>query len=482
MSESKSQIFSSLKWSFASEIVTKAISPIVFIVLSRLLTPKDFGVMAAATMVIAFTQMFWEAGMSKALIQTKDDLQIAANIAFFSNIILGSIVTLFIYSFSDLVAETFFQDDRVGYVLKFMSLQVFLGAFASVHIALMQRAMKFDSLFKVRFLTVGLPALASIPMALNGMAYWSLVAGSLIGQLAQVVFLWKISDWRPTLIVERGIFVNMVRFGIWIAISSLLGWFYLWADSLIVGMCLGSHDLGLYRNGNQFVNLIFLVSFGSLLPVTYSYFSRQSENEGILQKILAKAIHLLTIVAIPVSFIIYAVSEPLADLVFGTQWSGIGFVIGILGLSNGYAWVVGLNGEAYRAIGKPQFETVIMLIACVVYLPLYILAAKQGFETFVKIRFFATVFVGLNLHLIFLKRYLNISLGVIFLRIIFVTILSYISVLFVSGLDQYANCLPMQIAFKGALLTIIFFVFLYCFERKGIFPLLIQVINKSKKC
>jgi len=77
-----SSVHAALKWSFLGEIASKAVTPVVFVVLARLLTPEDYGVVAAATMVISFSQIFWEAGMGKAIIQYRGDRTVAANAAF----------------------------------------------------------------------------------------------------------------------------------------------------------------------------------------------------------------------------------------------------------------------------------------------------------------------------------------------------------------------------------------------------------------
>jgi len=83
---------SALKWSFLGEIASKAITPVVFVVLARLLTPEDFGVVVAATIVISFSQIFWEAGMGKTLIQFQGHPIAAANVAFWINIALGVLI------------------------------------------------------------------------------------------------------------------------------------------------------------------------------------------------------------------------------------------------------------------------------------------------------------------------------------------------------------------------------------------------------
>lgn len=170
-----------LKWSFLGELASKAIQPVVFIVLVRLLTPVDYGVMSSALMVMSFSQIFWEAGMGKALIQRQTDVEEAANAAFWINIGFGFFIATILYLLASPVAHIFFHDERVSAVLHVMTIQVFLGAVSAVHTSLLQKEMGFKKLFWVRLATVSLPGLASIPLAMNGMGYWALVAGSLVG-------------------------------------------------------------------------------------------------------------------------------------------------------------------------------------------------------------------------------------------------------------------------------------------------------------
>ena len=106
-------IFHAFKWSAASEIISRAIQPIIFILLARLLKPEDFGVMSAALMVIGFSQIFWEAGMAKSLIQRQTNIDDASNVAFWVNLVLGFVVAVILYFAAGIVAQTFFQDSQL---------------------------------------------------------------------------------------------------------------------------------------------------------------------------------------------------------------------------------------------------------------------------------------------------------------------------------------------------------------------------------
>jgi O-antigen/teichoic acid export membrane protein len=341
-----------LKWSFLSELAPKAIQPVIFIVLARLLTPEDFGVMTAAIMVIAFSQIFWEAGMGKALIQRQSDIEEAANAAFMINVGLGGLIAGLLYLFAQPIALTFFQDDRVTAVLQVMTLQVLLGAFGSVQTALLQKEMGFKKLFWVRLSTIAIPGGASIPLAMNEWEYWSLVTGSLVGQLAQVIILWRISHWRPGLAIDINVTKDLSRFGLWVGMTGFMVWFYTWVDALIVGMYLGVHELGLFRIGNQFSTMIFGVLLGSITPVLYSHFARFDQDKSRMRTASIKVIKTLSLISIPIGLILFQVSEPIGIAILGGKWNGVGLVIGLMSLVHGFAWIVGMNGEIYRAMNK----------------------------------------------------------------------------------------------------------------------------------
>lgn len=392
-----------LKWSFLSEMASKAIQPLVFVVLARLLTPADYGVVAAATMVISFSQIFWDAGMGKAIIQYQGERTAAANVAFWINNLLGLLVAGVLVTISGIVSEKVFHDPRVAPVLQIMALQVVLSALVSVQTALLQKDLQFCHLFWVRLVTVTIPGVISIPLAYHGFGYWALVFGTLAGQAVQTAILWKMCSWKPAFTFDWEISKKLARFGGWVAITGLMAWFYIWADSLIVGMYLGSIELGLYRTGNAFVMMLYGFAFGPLLPVFYSYFAKMQSDRERLKEILAKVLRTISLVSIPLAVLLYVSAKLVADSLFGENWPGIGPVIGILALAQGFAWLVGMNGEVYRVIGRPNLETWTMALCLVFYIPAYLFAAQISFEAFLWTRF-AVVFPALVIHWLILWK------------------------------------------------------------------------------
>lgn len=457
-----------LKWSFLSELAAKAIQPMVFIVLARLLTPEDFGVMTAAMMVIAFSQIFWEAGMGKALIQRQTHIEAAANAALMINIGLGVLIAGLLYLFAQPIAQTFFKDDRVTAVLQIMTMQVLLGAFGSVQTALLQKEMGFKKLFWVRFATVSLPGLASIPLAWNGWGYWALVTGTLVGQFAQVLMLWRVSKWRPGFTRDSVVTKEITKFGAWVGATGLLAWFYAWADSMVVGHYLGSHDLGLFNTGGKLPAIVYAMIFGPILPVLYSQLTRMGADKNKMREVAELSVSVLTIIALPIALFLFIFESHIESLVFGQQWAGLGTVLGLMALMHGISWIVGMNGEFYRALGKPSYETIVTGGTLGIYLVVYIVVIQYGLEKFVWARLLLAV-GALFLHLALLKAMLHVDLFEIGRRIFIVAAISLVTIVLTKACVVTATKIEWLQLFIGcfgsALVTI---ALLYLVERNGV--------------
>ena len=473
-----SSVHTALRWSFLGEIASKAVTPVVFVVLARLLTPEDFGVVAAATMVISFSQIFWEAGLGKAIIQYRGDRTVAANAAFWINNALGLLIAGALVASAGLVADRIFHDPRVAPVLQVMALQVLLSASVSIHTALLQKDLNFKHLFWVRLATVAIPGLASIPLAWYGMGYWALVAGTLAGQVFQVVLLWKTSAWRPGFEFDRQVAGELIRFGGWVAATALLAWFYLWADSLIVGVYLGSHELGLYRIGNAFVIMIYGLIFTPLMPVLYSYLSAVSPDRVRIREIMIQVIKISTFVSLPLAAIVASNADSISDLVFGSKWRGIGLVIAAMAMTHGLTWIVGANGEAYRALGAPSNETKIMAIGLVFYMIGYLVSIQQGFEVFVWTRFGLAV-VATSIHFLVMRTVLDIRIWPVLRYMLTISLICFVPVVVISRFNL-AELVHGRFL-SASLITVIIVSALVIFERKGLVPRLYGIVKRATR-
>jgi O-antigen/teichoic acid export membrane protein len=392
MNESQSlaeRALSASKWSFLAELSSKAISPILFLVLARFLTPADFGIAIMATMVITFAQLFWDAGLSKALIQRREGIAAAADVVFWINIALAFGVYLLLVCFSDAVSELL-NEPRAAAVLRVQGAQILITSFSSVPSALLQRELNFRALFSARLLQAFAPLVASIPLAIGGFGYWALVSGALTGSILQTFVVFQKSPWRPSFRFNYSLGKEIIPFGLWVAGESFLAWLYLWIDSAIVGAKLSSVDLGLYKTGDLLVSTLFGLALSPLLPVMFSTFSRlQSDKEKLNNAVMNSTI-LISMCSIPLGVGLFMTRHSIESALFPADWKGLADIIGLFALLHGVTWLNGAQSEAFRAAGKPDVNTKIMLAGLAYSVPLYFVFIDSGLGVFIWVRLLCT--------------------------------------------------------------------------------------------
>lgn len=373
------------RWSLIGEAAGRAIPPLTFALLALLLVPEDFGVLAAATVIISLCTVFAEAGLGKAVVQTSSDAFRSASTALWISLVLGSLATLLLALLSPLVAM-FFRDPRIGDVVRALSLQCLLSGLTAIPSALLQRELRFKALAASRLAGAIVSMLVALPLALRGAGYWALVAAALTGQLTQLSTAWIASGWRPGPGLSPPDRRALLTFGGWATASGLLGWGFVWGDALVVARYLGAHDMGLYRVGNSLVIAAFGLAFAPLLPVLFSVFSRHRGDLQAIRADLESAARMIALVSLPGGAMLALASPAIDALMSPFGWNGIGSAIGVLGVCHGLAWIVGANGEALRGAGRPHGETLAMAVAIPMYFIAYFVAVRHGLEAFLWTR------------------------------------------------------------------------------------------------
>lgn len=385
-----------MKWTTLTEVISRLMPPLVMLVLARILSPDDFGIIGVAMIAIGFAQAFQDFGLGKALIQRENDIDESANIVFWCNVLFGSIIYLCIFLSANDIA-IFFKEPRVASVLRVLCLQIFITSLGIVHLSLLQRSFEFKKIFFVRFTTSLVPALISIPLALVGQGIWALVGGSLASSFLQIVLLWRVSNWRPMIKFNFKVASELFGFGTWVFLEMFLSWLIMCGDSIILGRFLGVYELGVYRVGFTFVSLIFAVLFNPFTSVAYSAFSRMQNSTKDLNILFLDMVRINTMISLPLGIFLAFTATIISSLIFGHKWDGIGVVIAIIGLEFSIGYLVVLNPQVYRAIGRPDANSKLLIANVFYFIPVYILAAPHGLLIFCFSRFLVST-ASLGLH------------------------------------------------------------------------------------
>ena len=381
LKEIKQRSLKSVKWSSAAEICSRGFQPVVMLMLARLLSPSDFGIIAVAISVVSFAQIIQDFGIGKAIIQTEKNVELYTNNAFWVNAGMGIVLYVVLY-FAAPPLSIFFKSPESMDVLRVLCLQIVIVSFFSVHSALLKRNLRFKGIFFVRFATSVIPGITSVAMAFWGMGVWSLVYGSLAGSTVQLILYWRLSEWRPKLNFDTIVFIDMFKFSRWVMLEGLLTWIILWGDSIIIGHYLGIKDLGMYRLGSTVIIFASNIFFTPVVNVALSFFSRLQSNLPDLVDCFKKLTQIIISLSIPIGIGLALLAKPIVTVFLGEKWIGTDIVISIMAIRFGIGWFFGLNSTVYTALGRPDLNIKVMIIITIIAIPAYIFGAKYGLLAF----------------------------------------------------------------------------------------------------
>ncbi|GAA4428200.1 lipopolysaccharide biosynthesis protein [Pontibacter saemangeumensis] len=372
----KSKVLSATKWSILSEIVSKTITPLVFLTLTKILAPEDFGVVSVAILILNFCQIIIEAGLTKTLIFKQERINEIANVVFWANLFLSIVVFISVFSFSHSIAD-YFNDDRVINVVRIYGALIIVSGISAVQSSLLQKDLNFKKLFWIKLLTTLTPGLFSVPLAFYGYGYWAILTGNIASQILQCTFLWKFSKWRPTYSFDFKILKELLPFTKWVLLESILYYSIAWGDSIIAGRFLGLKDLGVYTTGNNIVNIIFSLIFTPLFPIIFSSFSQVQHDLEKLKIYFVKIIKYLSAFSLPIGIGLFSINEYIEITIFNDKWASLGVVIGLIAIKDSIGYLISINSEVYRSIGKPDLNVKLSLLH-LLFIPLYIYSAQFG--------------------------------------------------------------------------------------------------------
>lgn len=405
-SEIKEKAISTVKWVYFGEIVARLAQPLTFLILAKLLVPQDFGLVSIAIIAISFAQNIQDFGLSKALIQRKTKIPESANVSFWVSALVGIVLYATIFICSPYFAQ-FFSEPKLVDVLRVLCIQIVLVSLTTVHLSLLQRNFNFYEISIVRICSSVIPGIVSIPLAVLGYGAWSIVWGSLAASCVQLVLFWHLSKWRPNLQFDLEVLKELSSFGTWVILEMILAWLINQGDSIIIGHFLGTSILGIFTIGSNIVLLVYGFVFSPIIPMVYAAFSRISSSLDELKSLFLQFSKILATFSLPMGLGLTLLAYPLYKLVLNDQWDGITLVIASLGISSSLLWLVGINNEVFRAIGKPNINVVSLCISIAVALPLYILAAGYGLTYYCVAKVVAGIF-GLLLNFYLVNRVLGL--------------------------------------------------------------------------
>ena len=454
------KIVAAAKWSVITEVLAKLITPLTNIILAHMLAPTAFGILATIMMVISFAEMLADAGFQKFLVQhefeSDKEKQEATDVAFIANLVLSILLWGGIIIGRDELA-VLVGNNGLGIPLAIMGAMIPLSAFSSVQMALYRRDFNFKFLLNIRLITILTPILISIPMALMGYDYWSLIVGMLGAQLFTALALLKSRKNQIHLFFSSRVFMNMFSYSAWSLAEAFSIWLTAWVDTFIISRFLDAYYLGIYKMPMAIVTTVMAMATSSLAPVLFAALSRVQHDQQEFSKTFFTFQRYMALFLVPIGVGLFVV-----HLLLGPQWTLAGIVLGSWALSSAIMTVTAnLISEIFRAKGEPNLSFWTQILHLVVLIPVIYICIQYDFSTFVYARsivrmemlMVAMIFLALFIHMSALRVITNI--GVYLVTASIVGALAYSTLHLYDSVWWTVACMLLCVVLYIAILCII---------------------------
>lgn len=316
----RSQALTGFRWTASVRLLSQLVTWVITLVVIRLLAPADYGLLAMSTVFVAFLAMFSELGLGAAIVQTADLDENLLKRAFGLVLIIHLSLAALLVLASPLIAD-FYAEPRVIPVIRVLSLQFLLAAFAVIPDAQLQRSMEFRNRSLLDFSGAVAASGTTLFMALAGAGVWALVAGSLVGQAFRTIGLNCLSPFRHFPDFSLQGMRSLLRFGGNFTAVQVFWMFLSQVDVLICAKWLGNEVLGFYSVAMQLASLPSQRISGLVNQVAFPTFARMQGELGKVTDNVLSGVRLLSFFSFPVLWGMSSVAPEIVEVILGEKWA-----------------------------------------------------------------------------------------------------------------------------------------------------------------
>lgn len=346
-------------------------------ILTRTLTPSDFGLIGMVTVFAGFAQLFAGLGLNAAVVQSKSLDSVQLSSVFWTNLALGAGVAGALAVAAPAVAW-FYDEPRLVDLTIVIAAALVVSPLGAIHDGLLRRGMRFRALGVVESSSALVGAGSSVGLALAGMGVWSLALGPLAGAVWRVAGLAVTTRWTPRLEYSWVGVRDLLAFGANLSAARVLNYFSRSADNLIVGKVAGAEVLGVYGRAYGLMRLPLSRLGTAISGVMFPALSRMQGDDKRVESAYLKGQRVCCFVVMPVAVGLAVTADPVVRLYFGPGWTAVTPLVRVLGIAV-FLQPIGLsNGWLFLSQGRADLQVRWQLLASTVTLAGFAVGAFWG--------------------------------------------------------------------------------------------------------
>ncbi|MCK5655500.1 MAG: lipopolysaccharide biosynthesis protein [Candidatus Aureabacteria bacterium] len=315
----KEKTVSGLIWSFVDNFAVKGLQFAVGVILARILSPKEFGLVGILAIFIAISQSFIDSGFSQALIRKKDCSQADYSTVFYFNFVVGIIMYALLFLLAKPIS-LFFNEPILKQLIRVFGLSVIFISLDIIQRTIISKELNFKLMAQVSFFAYIISGIAAIVFAHRGWGVWSLVILTLGKYGLTALFMWIRTHWRPSLEFSIASFKELFSFGSKLLVSGLINAIFRNVYYVIIGKYFTAIELGYYTRADNFKMLPSENITQIIQRVSYPVLSSIKDDTVRLKENYRKLIKSTMLITFVLMFGLAAVARPMILALIGEKW------------------------------------------------------------------------------------------------------------------------------------------------------------------
>lgn len=364
-------------WSLIESFANYFLTFIIGIILARLLSPSDFGLVGMLTVFISLSNVFIESGFSNALIRKLNRSIQDYSTAFYFNIVVG----IFFYGilfFSSPYIATFFSEPLLSSLLKVLGISILANSLCVVPNAILLSSLNIKRITQINIVARIIVGIISIILAYNGFGVWTLVIQTVGFNILKSIAFWISARWKPVKSFSMESFRYLWSFGSKMLVVGIISTFFLEVYNLVLGKFSTKENLGYYSRSNQFAVLIPSIFLSVIQKIAIPTLSEFQDDKQRLKENYRKYLHLISFIIFPLMFIATAIANPLIITILSDKWYNSILIFQILCVGQAFSPLGTLNMCLLQVVNRTDYSLRLEVYKKILLSIIIIFTIKEG--------------------------------------------------------------------------------------------------------
>lgn len=373
----KDKAIKGVAWSSIDTFAALGIQFVVGVILARLLSPSEYGIIGLVTVFLAISDVFIQSGFSSALIRKKDCNDSDRSTAFIFSVVV-SIVFYFFWFFTAPLIASFYDMPILTSVTRVIALSMIAGAICIVPNAIFSTRIDFKTTAKISVSSSVLGGIVGITMAYMGYGVWALVFQSITIQVYRSVLILVMSKWLPKVGFSKQSFNELFSFGSKLMLSNLLNTIYNNLYTIVIAKLFSAKTLGLYSRAHGYANLPSYYLTTVLQRVTFPVLSTIQDDQERLASAYRRLLKMSAYITFPLMMLLCGLADPLIRWLITDKWEDCIILLQLLCFSLMWYPVHAINLNLLQVKGRSDLFLRLEIIKKIIGVVVLFVSAYWG--------------------------------------------------------------------------------------------------------